>query len=259
MNILDAFLFGLIEGVTEFLPVSSTGHMILFGHILGLGESQFLKSFEIVIQLGAILAIVFLYRQTIQKDSKTMGKVCAAFIPTALVGYLLYAIIKKYLLSNDVVVVSALFIGGLCIVLFERMHSKKIQVSNVSGQFDDITYVKALYIGLFQAIAVIPGVSRSAATIIGGELLHVPRKTIVEFSFLLAIPTMLAATVLDIYKDPTVFAQGNFELLLVGFSTAFIIALIVAKFFLRFVERNTFEIFGYYRIVLAIVYTLFIL
>ncbi len=260
MNILDAIILGVVEGVTEFLPVSSTGHMILVGHALGIADSAFTKSFEVIIQLGAILAIVLLYRKTILRDFRSVLKVMTAFVPTAIIGYALYKSIKQYLLGNEVVVVLALVIGGVLIVLFERMYVKTTEGPSVEGEvFAPVTYKKAVYIGLFQSLAVIPGVSRSAATIIGGEILKLPKKTIVEFSFLLAIPTMLAATVLDIYKDPSVLSGGNFGLLSVGFVTAFVVALFVVKYFLRFIQKHTFEVFGYYRIIVGILYALLIL
>lgn len=260
MNILDALVLGVVEGVTEFLPVSSTGHMILVGNLLGIADSTFTKSFEVIIQLGAILAIVLLYRKTILKDFTSMLKVMAAFVPTAIIGYALYKLIKQYLLGNELVVVLALVIGGVLIVLFERMYTKTPEESFNDGEvFASVTYKKAIYIGLFQSLAVIPGVSRSAATIIGGEILRLPKKTIVEFSFLLAVPTMLAATVLDIYKDPSVLSGENLSVLSVGFMTAFIVALFVVKYFLKFIQKHTFEVFGYYRIVIGILYALFIL
>ncbi len=260
MNILDAIVLGIVEGLTEFLPVSSTGHMILTSHILGIGESAFTKSFEVIIQLGAILAIVYLYRKTIYTDLYSMLKVLTAFIPTAVIGYVLYKAIKQYLLGNELVVVSALFVGGVAIILFERLRKKNTEnVPDEKEIFKTVSYKKAFIIGIFQSLAVIPGVSRSAATIIGGEILKLPRKTIVEFSFLLAVPTMLAATVFDVYKDPTIITGDNLSLLVTGLVTAGVVALVVVRYFLKFIQKNTFEVFGYYRIVVAILYALFLL
>ncbi len=260
MNILDAIILGVVEGLTEFLPVSSTGHMILVSHILGIGENAFTKSFEVIIQLGAILAIVYMYRKTIYTDLGSMLKVLTAFIPTAVIGFVLYKAIRQYLLGNELVVVLALLIGGIVIVLFERFYTKHTENTIEEKEiFAAVSYKKAFYIGLFQSLAVVPGVSRSAATIIGGEALRLPRKTIVEFSFLLAVPTMLAATVLDIYKYPAILTGGNLSILITGFVTAGVVALIVVRYFLKFIQKHTFEVFGYYRIVVAILYALFLL
>jgi undecaprenyl-diphosphatase len=269
MNIFDAFLLGIIEGITEFLPVSSTGHMILVSHILNISTDSFTKSFEIIIQLGAILAVVFMYRQKVFKNFRLMFKVAIAFVPTAIIGLMLYSFVKKYLLGNIYVVVASLFIGGIIIIAFEKKYGKNDQlsqkesekvdvvgVSEIQSKLDEksVTVKQALYIGLFQSIAIIPGVSRSAATIIGGQLLGLSRTVIVEFSFLLAIPVILAAASLDLYKHHESFSSEQFGLLLVGFSTAFFVALIAIKTFLGYIQKHSFFVFGIYRIVLAIIF-----
>lgn len=264
MTYLDALILGVVEGITEFLPVSSTGHMILVSNLLHIGEDAFTKSFEIIIQLGAILAVVYVYREKVFKNFSLMYKVCVAFLPTAVIGLALYSTVKRYLLGNVYVVISSLFIGGLIIIFFENKYKKvghviKEEVSdenNNEGILSDksVSLKQALYIGLFQAIAIVPGVSRSAATIIGGQILGLSRKVIVEFSFLLAIPVMLAATALDVYKHHDSFVGNQVGMLCVGFVTAFFVALLAIKTFLSYIQKHSFAAFGIYRIILAIVF-----
>lgn len=273
MNIFDAVLLGIVEGITEFLPISSTGHMILVSHILNIGADTFTKSFEIIIQLGAILAVVFIYRQKVFKNFRLMFKVGVAFLPTAIIGLALYSFAKKYLLGDVRIVVASLFIGGIIILLFERKYgqqdSKNISRTNMGDanvnntnnterqvvlDENSVSIKQALYIGLFQSIAIIPGVSRSAATIIGGQILGLSRTVIVEFSFLLAIPVMLAAASLDLYKHHESFSSDQFGLLVVGFVTAFFVALLAIKTFLSYIQKHSFAVFGVYRILLAIIF-----
>lgn len=268
MNIFDAILLGVVEGVTEFLPVSSTGHMILTSHILNIGTDLFTKSFEIIIQLGAILAVVFMYRQKVFKNFRLMFKVGVAFVPTAIIGLALYSFAKKYLLGDVRIVIASLFIGGIIILLFEKKYkthkseanNKEISQSDAVGAVEEtvdeksVSIKQALYIGLFQSIAIIPGVSRSAATIIGGQLVGLSRKVVVEFSFLLAIPVMFSATALDLYKHHDSFSSEQFSLLAVGFVTAFVVALVAIKTFLSYIQKHSFAVFGVYRIVLSLVF-----
>ncbi len=266
MNIFEALILGVIEGVTEFLPVSSTGHMILASHLLNIGTDLFTKSFEIIIQLGAILAVVYMYRQKVFRNFNLMFKVGVAFLPTAVIGLALYSLVKKYLLGNVYVVIASLFIGGIIIILFEKKYGEKGTLSAVPQPAlsdpadkdtltnESVSLKQALYIGLFQAIAMVPGVSRSAATIIGGQIVGLSRKVIVEFSFLLAIPVMFAATALDLYKHHESFSSDQVTLLAVGFVTAFFVALIAIRTFLAYIQKHSFVVFGVYRIVLAIVF-----
>lgn len=265
MNFIDALILGIVEGITEFLPVSSTGHMILVSSLLKIADSPFTKSFEIIIQLGAILAVVFLYREKIFKNFGLMYKVFIAFLPTAVIGLALYSFVKTYLLGNVYIVISALFFGGIIIVAFEKMkETKNFEKGSASvkgrvtqGLVQDVDFIstkQAIYVGLFQAIAIIPGISRSAATIIGGEIVGLSRKAIVEFSFLLAIPIMLAASTLDILKHYDVFSGANIQLLGVGFITAFVVALIAIKSFLAYVQKHSFTVFGVYRIIVSLAF-----
>ncbi len=255
MTLFDATLLGIVEGLTEFLPVSSTGHMILASHLLQLAETPFLKSFEITIQLGAICAVLALYwRSFLQLE--ILKKLVVGFIPTGIIGLALYSLIKQYLLGNETVVLAALALGGVVLIIFELLHKEsKGEPTTIA----DITYAQALSIGLFQSIAVIPGVSRSAATILGGLLLGLKRTTIVEFSFLLAVPTMGAATALDLLKNYSSFSSANSLSLAVGFITSFVVALGVIRLFLRFIRTRTFISFGIYRIAIAALFWFFIM
>ena len=253
MNLFQTLVMSIVEGVTEFLPISSTGHLMLTAQVLGLSQTDFLKTFEITIQFGAILSVVVLYWKQLLVDLRVLKKVIAAFIPTALLGLVFYRIIKTYLLTNCNIVLWSLLLGGLALIGFELLHKEK---DDAIDDLASIPYGTALLIGLFQAVAMIPGVSRSAATIVGGLVLGLKRKTIVEFSFLLAVPTMLAATGLDLLKNASGFSVGQLGYLSLGLVFSFISALIGVKFLLRFIKNHTFIPFGIYRIVLAIAFWL---
>lgn len=256
MNLLQAIILGLVEGITEFLPISSTGHLMLTGRLLGLSQTEFLKSFEIAIQLGAILAVVALYARTVFTNWEAIKRIVVAFIPTGILGLLFYKIVKTYLLGSNTVVVWSLLIGGAGLIIFELWHHERERsVSDLAK----LTYPQAFLIGLFQSVAMVPGVSRSAATIVGGLVLGVSRKTIVEFSFLLAIPTMAAATLLDLVKNINLFTAGEFNFLAIGFIAAFISAIIAVKFLLKFIQSHTFIPFGIYRIVIALAFLILFL
>jgi undecaprenyl-diphosphatase len=250
MSIFHSIILGIVEGLTEFLPVSSTGHLILVGKFLGLPNANFEKSFEIIIQLGAILSVVVLYWRVFLRDFESLKKIAVAFLPTTVIGLTLYKIIKQ-MMGSEWVVVWALFIGGIILIVFERFYKKKTKTELIEN-ISQISYKNAFFIGLFQSIAVIPGVSRSGATIVGGLLLGVKRETIVEFSFLLAVPTMCAATGLDLLKNWHSFSVDQFGILSVGFITSFVVALACIKLFLGFVRKYDFTAFGIYRIVVAI-------
>ncbi|MFC1703821.1 undecaprenyl-diphosphatase UppP [Candidatus Omnitrophota bacterium] len=256
MTILHAIVFGIVEGFTEFLPISSTGHLILTADLLGIVQGSFVKSFAIAIQLGAILAVLCLYGKSLVTDVRIVKRILVAFIPTAVIGALSYAFIKRFLLGNVQVVLWALLAGGVAIILFELLHGEK---KDAVDSIPSMTYVQSLLIGAFQSFAMIPGVSRAAATIVGGLLVGLKRKTIVEFSFLLAVPTMLAATAFDLFKSANGFGANHLVVLSVGFLTSFIVALFAITFFLKFVKNHTFLVFGFYRIAIVVVYVLFFL
>ena len=248
MSVLYAFILGIVEGITEFLPVSSTAHLILASHALHIAESEFVKSFQIIIQLGAILSVVVLYWRKFL-DIEVLKKLVVAFIPTGVIGLTVYKAVKGYLLGNMTVVLLSLFVGGIALLVFERFHRS----TDTEVDFTEITYGKALLIGLFQAIAVVPGVSRSAATIVGGSLIGVSKRTIVEFSFMLAVPTMLAASALELLKNHGALA-GHLDVLAIGFIVSFVTAIAAIKTFLGFIKKYSFAAFGWYRIVLAVVF-----
>jgi len=251
-TLLQAVILGIVEGVTEFLPVSSTAHLVLASSLLKITQSDFMKSFEIIVQLGAILAVVALYWRQLLKP-EILKRLVVAFLPTGILGLALYKIIKGYLLGSTAVILWSLFLGGLFLVAFE-----KLRKDNRNGLEDitKISYKHCVALGLFQSLAMVPGVSRSAATIVGGLLLGLKRKTIVEFSFLLAVPTMLAATGLDLLKNARGFSGTEAELLAVGFLTAFVMAIIGVKFLLSYVQRRDFVAFGIYRMVVVALFLL---
>jgi undecaprenyl-diphosphatase len=250
MSLLHALVLGLVEGITEFLPISSTAHLILTQHLLGLAESEFVKSFEIIIQLGAILSVVVLYWNRFW-NWEVLKKLVVAVVPTGVIGLTVYRAVKGYLLGNVTVVLLALLLGGIALIVFERFYRS----TDADVDFSEITYRKAFLIGLFQAIAIIPGVSRSAATIVGGSLIGVSKRTIVEFSFMLAVPTMIAASGLELVKSRSALA-GNYGLLAVGFVVSFVTAIVAIKSFLGYIKKHDFAAFGWYRVVLAVVYFL---
>ncbi|OGC86077.1 undecaprenyl-diphosphatase UppP [Candidatus Adlerbacteria bacterium RIFCSPHIGHO2_02_FULL_54_18] len=247
MTPLDALLLGVVEGVTEFLPISSTGHLILTSSLLHIADSEFLKTFEIAIQLGAILAVVALYWRSLL-NIEILKRVIIGFIPTGVIGLALYKVVKTYLLGSEVVVLWALALGGLALIAFELWHSES---ENAASDITEITYRQAVLVGLFQALAIIPGVSRSAATILGGLFVGIKRAAIVQFSFLLAVPTMVSATGLDLIKNTGLFSSDQALLLGIGFVTSFFVALAAIKFLLSFVKSHSFVSFGVYRILVA--------
>lgn len=251
MTFFESILLGILEGITEFLPISSTGHLILASELFGIVHTDFVKSFQIGIQLGAILSVVVLYWRHLLLKKKLIGSVVLAFLPTAILGLIFYSTIKRFLLGNSAVVLWALALGGVGLILFEKWYAKKGEVKEEG--LENITKKQALAIGLFQSIAMVPGVSRSAATILGGLFLGIGRKTIVEFSFLLAVPTMLAATVLDLSKSAYGFSSSEVILLITGFFVSFVVAIGAIKFLLNYIEKNSFVAFGWYRIGLAII------
>jgi len=253
--LLKTIVIGIVEGVTEFLPISSTGHIILAEEVLHFEGPQG-KVFEIVIQLGAILAVCVLYYGKIlatiggvarrdQASIRFATAVIVAFLPAAVIGVALHKYIKA-LLDKPVVVAVAFIVGGIAILVIER-YAQRPRVKSV----DDIDWKTALFVGFCQCLAMIPGVSRSGATIMGARVLRVDRATSAEFSFFLAIPTMLGATVYDLYKNWKTLDWHGGGLIAVGFVVAFLSALVVVKPFVRFVSRHGFGVFAWYRIVVG--------
>lgn len=254
--LIHALILGIVEGLTEFLPVSSTGHLILVGQLLDFNDEKG-KVFEIAIQFAAILAVVWEYRARLGHTLASMTSepvsqrlainLMVAFLPAAVLGFLFLKQIKDYLF-NPVVVASAFIIGGLLILWAERrqhvIHAETI---------DDMTWRDALKVGFAQALAIIPGTSRSGATIIGGLFFGLSRRAATEFSFFLAIPTMFAATLYDVYKNSNLFSVDDFALFAVGGTASFISAFLAVRGLLRFISRHDFTVFAWYRIAFGVI------
>jgi len=250
MNFIEAIILAVIEGLTEFLPISSTGHMIIGSSFMGMKSTDFSKLFMIVIQLGAILSVVVLYFKRFFKSIDFYVKLVVAFIPAAIFGLLLGDYIDS-LLENVTGVAISLLVGGIILLYVDKWFNRPSYQEE-----ENINYLTALKIGLFQCIAMIPGVSRSGATIVGGMSQKLSRKLAAEFSFFLAVPTMFAATakkLYDFFKDGHTITDEEVKLLVVGNMVAFIVALIAIKSFIGFLNKHGFKIFGYYRIALGII------
>lgn len=254
MNIIQSIVLSIIEGFTEFLPVSSTGHMILASSIMNISDEAFVKTFEISIQMGAIMAIVILYAKRFFLKASIYFKLGIAFIPTGIIGLLAYHFIKAYLF-NPVIVTLSLILGGVVLILIDKKVAG--QKSNIA-LIENISYKDAFLIGLFQSISMIPGVSRAGATIVGGILRGLDKRQAIEFSFLLAVPTMFAATGYDLYKTSAAFSGNEVFLLCLGLVVAFISAWITVKLFLKIVQNYGLKYFGYYRIITGIILFIFI-
>lgn len=254
--LLTALILGIVEGLTEFLPISSTGHLIIAGSLLNYTNDQS-KVFEIVIQLGAILAVCWLYRQRIadvamhmwtrQGERRFALNILIAFIPAVIFGLLLHSVIKTYLF-NPLTVAVALIVGGIAILWIER-RPQHVRFETV----DDIGWREALKVGLAQCLALFPGISRAGATIMGGLVFGLSRRAATEMSFFLAIPTMLAATVYDVYKNRAILSADDLPVFTVGFVSAFIFAMLAIKGLLRFISHHSFEAFAWYRIIFGVI------
>ena len=247
MSIFESIILAIIEGITEFLPVSSTGHIIIGSSLMGIADEPFTKMFTVAIQLGAILSVVVLYWKRFFQSFDFYFKILVGFIPAVIFGLLLKDTIEALLERVDVVGY-ALLAGGIFFLFVDRIFKTDQQASQ------EITYRKAFRIGFFQVIAMVPGVSRSAATIIGGLSQHLNKKTAAEFSFFLAVPTMFGATVLSMYKfyrDGGSFGENEITLLVLGNVVAFLVAMVAIKSFINFLTRHGFKVFGYYRIILG--------
>ena len=254
MNYIQAIIIAIIEGITEFLPISSTGHMAITSAFMGINTDAFTKLFEIVIQFGAILSVVVLYWKKFFDFKKISFyiKLIIAIIPALVFG----ALLKKYIdqvLEKPLIIALVMLIGGIILLFVDRWF-----IHPVINKEEDITNRQALVIGCYQVLAIVfPGLSRSAATIIGGMQQKLSRAVAAEFSFFLAVPTMLAATVkslYDVYKDtPEVLGSGNLNILIMGSVIAFIVAILAIKFFIGYLQKHGFRLFGWYRIALGIV------
>jgi undecaprenyl-diphosphatase len=247
MNTIQAIVLAIIEGITEFLPVSSTGHMIIASSFYGIAQDDFTKLFTIVIQLGAILSVVVLYFKRFFQSFDFYFKLLVAFIPAVVLGLLLSDKIDE-LLESPLTVAISLLVGGIILLKVDEWF-------NTTSEESKVTYLQALKIGFFQCFAMVPGVSRSGASIVGGMSQKLARTSAAEFSFFLAVPTMLGATAkkcYDYYKGGLVLTQDQINLLAIGNIVAFIVALLAIKSFIDFLSKKGFKIFGYYRIAAGI-------
>lgn len=254
MSYFQAILLAIVEGLTEFLPISSTGHLIIAQRLLGVTTTEFTKSFDIVIQFAAILAVVVLFWKKILHSRTIWKQTILAFIPTGILGFTLYRVVKDILLDNPNIIITALIIGGLILLIVDRI--PKLQ----KGKHDlsSLSIPNLLSIGLFQSLSMIPGVSRSAASIIGGLFSGLSRTEAVEFSFLLAIPTMAAASGYDLLKTGFSFSPQEFLLLGTGCLFSFLSSLFAVRIFTNFVARHNFTVFAIYRIVFALILLAFL-
>ncbi len=256
MNYWYTLLLAIIEGVTEYLPISSTGHMIIASSFMKIAEDDFTKLFTIVIQLGAILAVVVMYWKRFFQSLDFYYKLFVAFIPAVVLGLLLNDFIDS-LLENPIVVAVMLILGGIILIKVDTWFQKNEETDAKNpNKNTQISYATAFKIGLFQCLAMIPGTSRSGATIVGGLTQNLNRKTAAEFSFFLAVPTMLGATAkksYDYYKAGFELSQEQINYLILGNIIAFIVAMIAIKGFIDYLSKKGFKVFGYYRIILGIV------
>lgn len=253
MNIFQAAILGIVEGLTEFLPISSTFHLIQVSRILGIAETDFVKLFEVVIQGGAILAVILLYYNDIKENPLFLKKVLISFLPTAVIGFLLYKIIKNVFFEAEILMVAVFILVGIIYLITELLIKRK--KLNPEKTIDKLSYKDAFMIGLIQSLSVIPGVSRAGAVILGGLFLGYRRDESAYYSFLLSIPTLLAAAGFDLLKSRnTLLSSGsNSILLLIGFIMATIVAYIVVKWFITYLKKNSLNIFGIYRIIFGLI------
>jgi len=249
MDILQAIIIGIIEGFTEFLPISSTGHMIVASEFLGIEQSALVKAYEVIIQFAAILAVMLLYREKINlKEIDLWQKIMAAFLPLAIVGFILKDWVKEIFVIETVAWM--FIIGGVIFIIVEYFHKDE---KSTATEVENVTWKQAMIIGFGQVLSLVPGTSRAGSTIIAGMLGGVNRKTSTEFSFLLAIPVMMAVSGYDLLKHYHEFMGADLTAFAVGFVVAFFVAYITIKLFIVFLQRFTFVAFGIYRIIFGII------
>lgn len=256
MDLIQALILSSVEGVSEFLPISSTGHQVLVANLLQINQTEFVKSFEIIIQLGAILAVVVVYWRKFLEMKELWKLLLVALLPTLAVGLIFYQIIKTVLIGNPTITVMALGLGGVAMIVIEKYYMQRKEMDKT---VENLSMKKAFLIGVGQSVSIIPGVSRAAATIFSGMLVGLNRQTAVEFSFLLAVPTMIAATSLDLMKSGFNFRSSEIGLLVVGCIGSFVTGLLVIRWLVRYVSHHNFVGFGVYRIVFSLAYWYLIL
>ena len=245
MHIINAIILAIVEGITEFMPISSTGHMIITQKLLGIQPDDFVKLFTVNIQFGAILSVIVLYWKRFFQTFDFYVKLFIAFLPAAIMGFLFSGFIDKMLESVLVVAIS-LVVGGIILLFVDTWFNKPSENQKIS-------FPRAFVIGLFQVIAMIPGVSRSAATIIGGLTQKLNRRNATEFSFFLAVPTMFAASAYEMLKLYKSIQPQNINLLIIGNVVSFLVAMVAIKGFITFLTKHGFKIFGYYRIIIGLI------
>ncbi|MGB9883131.1 MAG: undecaprenyl-diphosphate phosphatase [Microgenomates group bacterium] len=248
MDLLKAFILGIVEGLTEFLPISSTAHLLIAQKFLKIPQTEFTSFFDIVIQSGAILSVIFLYFKYLKENQYLIKKIFISFIPTAVIGFILHKIIKNYFFNSMNLIVGAMFFIGFLFVAFEIISQKKN-----NKVLSKMNYFEAIIIGLGQSLAIVPGVSRAGAVILTMLLLGFRRDEAAIYSFLLAVPTIMAASGLEIIKSDlrVIFIGNNFLSFLIGFFTSFFVALVVIKWFISFLKKKSLIFFGIYRMALA--------
>jgi len=252
MEIWQAFILGIVEGLTEFLPISSTFHLIFAGQLLKIENSDFLKVFEVFIQSGAILAVLWLYGKELWTDRALVKKIILSFIPTAIIGFLLHSIIKNFFFETNWLMLTAFILIGVIFIIYE-WHIKQNKIK-MTKEITDLSWSQSILIGLGQAMSTLPGVSRSGAIMLTMMAMGQSRSQAAKYSFLLALPTICIAAFYDLFKLKTGASISSQEILLltIGFITAFISALLVLKWFINFLQKNTLNSFGIYRLILGL-------
>jgi len=254
LSIIESIILGIIEGFTEFLPISSTGHLIVASDLLGIEQTAMTSAFEIIIQFSAILAVIFNYKDKFSLEKLELWKkIVLAFLPIGVVGFIFAKSIKA--MFSPTIVAFAFIVGGIVFLVVEKYYKKE---EHLIDDVEQVSYKQAFYIGLAQVAALIPGASRAGASIIGAMLVGLNRKASAEFSFLLALPVMCATTGYDLVKHYDEFVGANLVVLLVGFITSFVVAYLTMKLFIEFLSRFTFVAFGVYRILLGLLILFFI-
>lgn len=253
MSLITAIILGFVEGITEFLPISSTFHLILASRFLNLNQSDFVKLFEVFIQSGAIVAVILVYFKEIIASRRLLKSLIVSFVPTAIVGFTMYGVIKNVFFDSLYLGIIFFILIGLIFILVEILIKNKI-LKNDKG-LDNLTFRNAIFIGIFQSFAIVPGVSRAGAVILGMILLGFRRDISAKYSFMLAIPTILSASLFDLYKMKHVLTSGSGAIgaLLIGAGVSFICAYFVMRWFIRFLEKKSLVIFGLYRVVVGII------
>jgi len=252
MNLLNTIVLGIVEGITEFLPISSTAHLIIFSKLLHISQTEFQKFFEVFIQSGAILAVIFIYIHYLLKNKKIIKSIILSFIPTAIIGFLLYKVIKNYFFDSFGLIQIAMFSIGLVFIVFELLiKNKKIVLKKTISQ---LTLTEAVVVGLVQSLAVVPGVSRAGAVMLGMMLLGYKRDESATYSFLLAVPTILAAGAYDLFKSKNILVSNldSIWILIFGFLASFVFAYFSVKWLINYLKRNSLVFFGIYRIIVAL-------